>query len=286
MTALGIDIGGSSVKTALLRGDAVIATGQSPRYIRPDARAVASAINAAIPPEARLSIPAPDVGLCVPGLYDPGRRCITTSVNLPGLIGVDLRDLIAQAVGRPVMGPAVRTDAYAAAFDYWSLHPGPERLLAISIGTGVGACILDDGRPVRVTGPSSGHLGQMDVSIDSEPVPTGPDGGRGSLEAYIGLPALIARYGPELRGAFEEPSPAPPLRALARAIRIAHAIYRPQRIVLLGGVGLLLTPVLTALREMVDNHLTSLARPGWELLCGEHAHHAACGAARLARSPM
>ncbi|MCC6677537.1 MAG: ROK family protein [Phycisphaerales bacterium] len=284
MTALGIDIGGSSVKTALLRGEAVIATGQSPRYSGPDARAIAAAIAAAIPSEARLSFPPPDVGVCAPGLYDPARRCITTSVNLPGLVGVDLRDLISQALARPVTGLSVRTDAHAAAVDYWTLHPGPDRVLALSLGTGVGACVLDDGRPVRLTGPSSGHLGQMDVSVEGEPVPLGPDGGRGSLEGYIGLPALIARYGPDLRGAFAEPAPAAPLRALARAIRITHAVYRPQRTVLLGGVGLLLAPSLEVLRALVSKELTSLARPGWELACGDHAHHAAAGAARLARA--
>lgn len=285
MTALGIDIGGSSVKTALLRGDSVITTGQSPRYSAADARAIAAAIASAIPPEARLCIPPPDVGVCAPGLYDPARRCITTSINLPGLVGVDLLELVSQSLGRPVKGLSVRTDAHAAAVDYWTLHPVQDRLLALSLGSGVGACVLDDGRPVRLTGPSSGHLGQMDVSVEGEPAPLGPDGGRGSLEGYIGLPALIRRYGPDLRGAFAEPAPAAPLRALARAIRIAHAVYRPQRIVVLGGVGLMLAPALEVLRGLVSNELTSLARPGWELTCGDHAHHAAAGAARLARAP-
>lgn len=283
MTALGIDIGGSSVKTALLRGDALITTGASERYSRPDAAALAAALDSALPAEARLCIPPPAVGLCVPGLFDAARGCISVSINLPGLVGVDLRELLARVLGRAVPGLTVRTDAHAAAFDFWTLHPAQGRLLAISLGSGVGAFVLDDGRPVRVTGPSSGHLGQVDVSVGPGPAPVGPDGGRGSLEAYIGLPALLARYGPQLIGTFEEGAASLPLQALARALRIAHAIYRPDRIALLGGVGLLLRPVLGTLRELVSDGLTALARPGWELACADHAHHAASGAARLAR---
>lgn len=283
MTALGIDIGGSSVKTALLRGGAVIATGQSPRYQRPDARGVAAAIGAALPDEARLSIPHPvAVGLCVPGVYDAAKGCLTASVNLPGLIGVDLRELLGTVLARASPGLSVFRDAHAAALDYLAQHPGPGRLLGLSIGTGVGACVLDDGHPVRLTGASSGHLGQIDVSVEGEPVPLAPDGGRGGLEGYIGLPALRARYGPGLSKAFTERPPGAPMRALARALRIAHAIYRPERMVLLGGVGVLLRPHLAELLGLVSGELTGLARPGWTLEAGDHLHHAACGAARLA----
>lgn len=287
MTALGIDIGGSSVKVALIRDGAIAATGQSPRYLNPSGRPtrslVAAAISAALPPEARFRTP-DLIGLCAPGVYDPASRTITTSINMPGLVGVRLDELLAEAFGRAVPLPAVRTDAHAAAFDYWASHKPAGRLLGVSIGTGVGACVLDQGHPLRITGPSSGHLGQIDVSITdtAEPIPVGADGGRGSLEAYIGLPALIRRYGPELQGAFTEDGPAPPLLALARALRIAHAIYRPDAIALLGGGGLLLKASLETLHDLIADGLTSLARPGWTIACGDHHFHAAAGAGRLA----
>ncbi len=57
----------------------------------------------------------------------------------------------------------------------------------ISLGSGVGMSVLDDGVPLAVDENSPGHLGQINVSLDSNP-PIGPDGGAGGLEAYIGAP--------------------------------------------------------------------------------------------------
>ena len=54
--------------------------------------------------------------------------------------------------------------------------------------------VLDDGVPLFIEGASPGHLGQVDCSIEGDFV-IGPDGGSGSLEGYIGVPALIKRYG-------------------------------------------------------------------------------------------
>src|SRR4029450_6230176 len=89
VSALGIDIGGSSVKVALIRDGVVTVTGQSPRYLgasaRPGRAQIGAAIAAALPPEARFRTP-DLIGLCAPGLYDPGTRSLTTSVNLPGLV--------------------------------------------------------------------------------------------------------------------------------------------------------------------------------------------------------
>ncbi|MCX5688360.1 MAG: hypothetical protein NTV94_00965, partial [Planctomycetota bacterium] len=131
-------------------------------------------------------------------------------------------------------------------------------------------------------GKSSGHFGQMDVSLN-DAAPIGPDGGKGSLEGYIGLPALLARYGPSpeqvLAGLTVESEP---VRALVRALRISHAIYKPAHIRLLGGVGMMLTACGDRLRGLVDENLTCVAIPGWSLGFASSAHHAACGAARLA----
>ena len=152
------------------------------------------------------------------------------------------------------------------------------------MGTGVGAAIVDsdDGSKfLRVDGDSPGHLGQCDVSLEGEPV-IGPDGGAGSLEGYLGVPALIERYG-SAENALRDMQPTdPPVRALARIIRIAHAIYRPQHVTLAGGIGIRMGRLLPALQEQVNADLTRIAREDWTLTAGEHDYHAAVGAARLA----
>lgn len=294
MTAIGIDIGGSSVKVALLDGERLVARGRSDPYARPDAEAVESAIRHAVADALRSAdldnLDASAIGLCAPGLFDPASRAITLAVNMPGLVGVNVDQLVARALDRPATRPApvtVATDAHAAALDHWSQTRSPGRLLALSLGTGVGACVLDDGEPLTVTGRSCGHLGQMDVSME-EHAPIGPDGGRGSLEAYLGLPALKARCNAAASGNVPELLAAltitdPPIRALIRALRIAHAIYRPDEIVLLGGVGVRLGALIPQIHAQVAQDLTRLARPNWRLEAGAHDWHAAAGAARLAR---
>jgi predicted NBD/HSP70 family sugar kinase len=287
MLALGIDIGGTSVKTALLRDGQTIATGQSPPYSRPNADQLRAALAHAAPLPA---MPRPDaVGLCAPGLFDPASGTITLAANLPGIVGLPLVTL-AHAIAPDLPAPRIVTDAHAAAFDLWHEERRNEqlsgRLLALSLGTGVGACVLDNGEPLLVSGRSPGHLGQIDVTVH-EPAPVAPDGTRGSLEAYLGLHALRARYAaPDHQLPARIQPGEPPFTALVRALRIATAIYRPDHIRLLGGVGVRLASQVHVLRSAVQDALTPLARLGWTLRAGTSDFHAACGAARLASHPI
>jgi predicted NBD/HSP70 family sugar kinase len=284
---LGIDIGGTGVKVAMVDRGVVISEAASDSYARPDTETLVLAIGVACQ---RLGPGLPlagllGIGLSVPGMLDEGRGEVTASINVPGLVGISLCELLTRALG--VVPPPLQyfTDAHAAVLDLLATDPCRlgGRVLAISLGTGVGMCVLDDGKALLVSGRSSGHLGQMDVSIHEpgrEP-PVGPDGGRGGLEAYIGLPALVRRLGctPETLGS-KLCQDMVPLVALVRAIRIAHAVYRPQHVRLLGGIGIQLSSFLEFMREEISRDLTSLARPGWTLACGFTRFHAARGAAR------
>lgn len=289
--ALGIDIGGTSIKAALLIDGAEAWSGTSERYRRPpsaELRSHLTSLLGGVPLSDPLQRGLP-IGLCVPGVLDEAGGCIQRSVNMPGLVGVDLSGLIAQSLpaalaraGEPIK---IVSDVHAAAIDACETMSLGGRTLAISLGTGVGAAVVDHRTPLVVTGRSSGHFGQMDVSVAGiEPVPLGPDAGRGSLEAYIGLPALAARHGDAERWLRGLRGSEPELAALSRAIRIAHAIYRPRHVLLLGGVGIRLSGVLEPLRAMTADALTSVADPDWSLRCGTSDLHAARGAAKLALS--
>ena len=271
MRSLGIDIGGTSVKVALLDGDR-IATSRSSEYSGASADELATVIAAALPDG---SHEAQSVGLCVPGRLDSARTQIVQSINLPALQNVPLAELISQAIGVPVK-PTIASDAHAAAHDFLITHKPIGRLLAISIGTGVGASVLDEGKPLLVCGETPGHFGQMDVTLDAEPVPR-------TLESYLGAKRLHSEFGSrfvEAIAAFDDH--ARPLRALARAIRIAHAIYRPDTVALLGYVGMQFAACRDKLETIVRADLTSVSKADWKLAFGSSPFHAAIGAARLA----
>lgn len=297
---LGLDIGGTRVKAALLDSDRVIGTFVTSRYRRPNRgtllRAVSQAVEGVTEKRGRESssptcyLPAEDllpekssrplfsgVGVSVPGVLSDDRRRVLLSANVPGLQEIELPELWADLAPRGV----VTTDQIAAAVDYAALHNIRGRLLSIAIGTGVGAAVLDCsdqhplGLPLRVNNDSPGHLGQLDVSLSDNP-PIGPDGGAGSVEAYLGAAAL-GEIDPATLSIDDLP-----LRALVRLLRVCHALYRPDHIALLGGIGLRLSHLAEPLQERVNDRLTSLARPGWQLGFGADDFHAARGVARLA----
>ncbi|KAA0213204.1 MAG: ROK family protein [Leptolyngbya sp. PLA3] len=285
MRALGLDIGGTSIKAALVDEGSIIGATRSPPYQRPDRAQLDACLSACCDglPGAR---DAHCVGLCLPGILAPDRSMVLNAVNIPGIERVPLRELVGSVLGRAA-GLGVVNDAHASAFGYWREHRSDDRLLGLALGTGVGACVLDAGKWLSVTGGSSGHIGQIDVGPCGGEPPLGPDGGRNSLEGYLGVEALRARYGDgfaERLGtlAIDEP----PMQALVRALRICHAVYRPARVVLLGGVGIRLALRADAIRDAVARELTSVAQPGWTLEVGQSDHHAAAGAGWLALEGM
>ena len=279
MTQIGIDIGGTSIKAAVWNDGLLVRTGQSPFYAKPTTSQLRKAIRAAVG-----SVDAVDtVGLCVPGLMNDAGNRVLLSVNVPGLMGIALDRLAPEALGLDDGRPTIiSNDAAATAHDISRVRNLKGRLFVITIGTGVGAAVLDDGVPLDVEGGTPGHIGQIDVSIPGHDV-VGPDGGMGGLEGYIGVAALQRAYGQDVSAALtrftgDEPS----ILALVRTIRIAHAIYRPHHISICGGVGIRLKHLLPTLKEKIDAHLTSVARAGYTLTCGDDDFHAARGAANLA----
>ena len=120
MLALGLDIGGSSVKAALIVDGRRGAVARSDLYERPDREALALAIGQAASTVLEgVAVGVDAIGLCVPGLLDRARLCIVTSVNVPGIVGVPLGELVGRALSeaghvptRP--GPPVVTSELSA----------------------------------------------------------------------------------------------------------------------------------------------------------------------------
>ncbi len=297
MTTLGIDIGGTAVKAALLHPDGSSRTGVSAGYARPDRDrlrlAIAEAVGALGGGGGGASAEGSAiraVGLCVPGRRAASGDCIELAVNVPGLEGYAFDRIVAEALGRP-RPVCVCSDAEAATIDAASDHPTARRVLGIAIGTGVGASLVEGGHPLRIGAGTIGHLGQVDIGSfpagaagnpgGDEPI--GPDGGRNSLEAYLGVAALRGRLGDDFASRLASlPATDPALLALVRAVRIGLAIYTPDLILILGGLGLALKPHHQTLDRAIRTDLSRIAPTGWRLDFGRSRFHAALGACRLA----
>jgi glucokinase len=122
---------------------------------------------------------ADEVALCVPGLVDEG-RVVRLPGKLPGLVGADLAALLAVRV------PLVVNDAIA----YGVGEAGPGRTVVVTLGTGVGVAVVQDGVPLG-RGPLGGGLlgGQLTLGgasgVDSS-------GRTGTFEAHCRAAALVA----------------------------------------------------------------------------------------------
>jgi predicted NBD/HSP70 family sugar kinase len=279
MMQLGIDIGGTSVKAAGMENGRTLWTGQSEPYCKPNTDELYAAIRGAVRGRAQ-DVTA--IGICAPGLFDAEQRKITFAINVPGIEQIPIDRLVPLALDLKFDRPTTFcNDGHATGFDIFESRKIHGRLFTMAIGTGVGIAVLDNGVPLRVEGASSGHFGQIDVSIPGHEV-LGPDGGAGGLEGYLGVAALRAAYGQDITAAIQIfTGEEPPMLALVRAIRIAHAIYRPNHICLCGGIGIRLKHLIPTLQKQISKKLTSLARPNWTLTAGDDDFHAARGAARM-----
>ncbi|HQY87328.1 MAG TPA: ROK family protein [Tepidisphaeraceae bacterium] len=287
MHQLGIDVGGTSVKMALLSNGATVWTGRSKNYDRPDGSRLMTALREAADGRVeRIRIDA--CGICVPGILNESRDTVLLSVNVPGLNNLPIASLVREALGDSISKIKICNDAISCATDVVHALQLSGRVMVLAMGTGVGCAVLDveenlsSIKPLLVEGESPGHIGMVDVTCDDPPT-IGADGGAGSLEGYCGIPALIARYGSVERAINEMKPTDPPMKALARIIRIGHAIYRPHHVVLGGGVGVQLSKRLDEIRKLVDANLTTVARSDRTVRCAIDIFHGARGAGRLAR---
>lgn len=148
------------------------------------------------------------------------------AVNLPRLEGVNVRKLLERALHRPVY---LETDVNAAGWAQWRASaPLPRRFMYLSVGTGVGGCVILNGEIVRHTHGGAGHFGHL--VVDTAPdAPRCGCGGRGCLEAITSRPpsAEAAAWG-------EWSTKAANGLALG-LLQIAH-LYAPDTIMLGGGV--------------------------------------------------
>jgi glucokinase len=290
---LGVDLGGSSAKSAALRRNGEV-VGQGREVFDPDkpldfVEAVRRLVDGAC---SEWGKPA-GVGLSAPGVASPrGDAIAVMPGRLAGLEGLVWRDAL--GLDHPV---PVLNDAQAALFGEaaFGAARGVRHAILITLGTGVGGAIWSDGRLLRGHTGKGGHLGHLSL----DPAGT-PDicGTPGSLEDAIGNHNIRARSA----GRFEtthalvaahiagDPFATSvwmtSVRALAAAIVSFGNVLDPEIVILGGGVAEAGEALFNPLRQYLDAMEWRPAGSGVTLRPAALGPHAgAWGAAACAMPP-
>ena len=195
--AVGVDIGGTKVAAGLVDEDGtVLRTAQRPtpgRDVRAVEDTVVEVVEALVAEAAASGLgPVGAVGVGAAGFVDARSGTVLFSPHLAWR-REPLRDAVQARLGRPVL---VDNDANGAAWAEWRFGAarGEDRVVCITLGTGIGGAIVVDGRLERGRHGLAGEFGHMVL------VPGGHRcecGGRGCWEQYASGNAL-GREGREL----------------------------------------------------------------------------------------
>ena len=188
--AIGIDFGGTTIKSAIVRDGAIIGRGE---VIDTAKHSTADAIIAEllrVIAEMRKEHPEiAAVGIGLPGFVDSVNGIVHELTNVQGWNEVALVALLREKTG---LRAVIENDANAMAYGEFAhgAAKGARNAICVTLGTGVGGGLILDGRLYRGSRLAAGEIGHM--SIDSHG-PRGVYGTPGDLETYVGNRQIAER---------------------------------------------------------------------------------------------
>lgn len=186
---LGIDLGGTQVKTAVVSADNRILgrhTHDTPAKAGPEA--VVDAMVASARESLRSAgVAAAAAGIGAPGPMDWRSGVVFSPPNLPGWRNVPLAEMMYERLRMPCF---VDNDANLACLGEFTAGAGRgvECMCMLTLGTGVGGGIVVFGRLLRGIDGTAAEIGHMTLHRDGRLCGCGA---RGCLEAYASVTGLV-----------------------------------------------------------------------------------------------
>lgn len=255
MRQLGLDVGGTNVKLALLEDDGLVATDQAATSSEDGGP---EAVLERIVELGRTAGHVDSIGVAWPGLIDEHGAALLMP-NLYGeWRGQQLRAPLERGLGLPV---ALINDghAFALAEARVGAAQGSQDVICVVCGTGIGGGLVIGGRLHLGTADRAGEIGHHTVVVDGPRCECGNDG---CLEMFAGARAIArdagkpsfddvvaaARAGEEhSRDALDRAG-----RLIGTAVANVTMFVSPQRVVVGGGVAEAGALLLDPLRESVQ----------------------------------
>lgn len=196
--ALGIDIGGTNTKMGLVSHDGKIMTlRKMPTDAHDDSpepflQRLYTLIDEVLASSTDKII---GIGVSMHGELDEEMRGPVLGLNTPALCGVDMRDLLTKRYQKQVI---IYNDltAHTLGEYYFGCGQGIKRFMCLAVGTGLGAGVLLNGKPLFIDGGNSGNTGLIIIDPNGS---VGANGIKGSAEDLCGVSGIerlaLERYG-------------------------------------------------------------------------------------------
>ena len=189
-TAIGIDFGGTTIKSAVVENARVLLHGPAiDTQLHHSAESLVDEIVHVVATLRTVHPSAAAIGVGLPGFVDSVNGIVHSLTNVAGWSEVPLRSILSERTGLPAI---IENDANAMAYGEWKYGAaiGAMHAVCITLGTGVGGALILDGKLYRGATLAAGEIGHM--SIDYRGV-RGPYGNFGGLEEYVGNVQIAAR---------------------------------------------------------------------------------------------
>ncbi|MET3927384.1 ROK family protein [Devosia sp. 2618] len=197
--AIGIDIGGSRLRAALIDASGtILARCETTTLAQAGPEAVIAQVFDLvdqIAPKAERTALA-GVGVACPGPLDTDTGRAMGIPTLAGWNDIPIARMIEAALGLPVR---LENDGIAAAIGEWKFGAGRglQHLAYITVSTGIGGGVVLDGKPLHGRMGMAGHVGHMTIVPDGTACPCG---NRGCWEAYASGTAFGQRIAQSVGG--------------------------------------------------------------------------------------
>lgn len=199
---IGIDVGGTNVKIALVndKGSIIYSNSIPTRAemgyeytINNMKEAIKDLLKETKSKEKDIE----GMGFGFPGQIDCQKGIVRLAPNIPGWVDVPIAEIMEKEFG---IKTRVDNDVRCAALGELNFGAGKgcENLICITVGTGIGSGLIVNGKLVRGASNAAGEIGH--IKLDMNGGPLCGCGDRGCLEAFASGPSIVAMAEEYIKG--------------------------------------------------------------------------------------
>ena len=194
--AIGIDLGGTSVKYALTDAEGVFHfEGKIPSKADISAEAVIGQLSFAaqqcMEAAAKNNITVAGIGIGTPGIVDEtNRKVLGGAENIVGWENVNLADIMEKATGLKVQ-VGIDANMMGLGETLFGAGKGMKNVVFVTVGTGIGGAVVIDGKLFNGFANRGTELGHVPLIANGEECACGSVG---CLEHYASTSALVRRF--------------------------------------------------------------------------------------------